>query len=461
MSHWKKVCFAVVLFAAAIGSSAQTFTQLATFTNNASQLSSLVQGTDGNLYGTSGGGGETGYGTVFQITPSGVLTTLHHFCGQANCTDGATPATGLVLATDGNLYGTTDYGGAYNLGTIFRITTSGKYAVVHSFNGSDGNYPYGSGLIEATDGYLYGTAQPGIAVGGSVFRSTLGGSVTTIYSFCQSGICADGFDPQGIIEGSDGNLYGTTSRGGNYACYGGCGTVFKLTTAGVLTTLHSFDSKHGAEPFDPVVQTPNGSLFGTTFSGHSLYGGGYGTIFVTSTTGVFKEVYDFDFANAGPTSGLTLANDGNLYGGTYGLEGGGYIYELVQHPQVSYQNVYTWYQCCGGGTVPFQATDGKFYGTYYVADGYGGAIYSLDTGLGPFVSFIVPGAKVGKTAQILGQGLTGTTSVTFNGVAATKFSVVSDTYMTAVVPAGATTGAVVVTTPAGNLTSNVSFRIAH
>jgi uncharacterized repeat protein (TIGR03803 family) len=438
-------------------SSAQTFNQLATFSNNASQLSSLVQGADGNLYGTSAVGGETGYGTVFQVTPSGILTTLHHFCAQPNCTDGQTPAHALVLATDGNLYGTTYYGGASNLGTIFRMTMSGKYAVVHSFNGSDGNYPYA--LMEATDGFLYGTASPTSASGGTVFRATLNGSVTRIYTFCQS-TCADGDLPQGIIEGSDGNLYGTTAEGGMYACYGGCGTVFKLTKAGVLTTLHSFDMKHGAEPFDTVVQTANGSLFGTTFFGHTLYTGGYGTIFVSSTTGVFKEVYDFDFPNGNPTSGLTLASDGNLYGGTYGNESGGYIYELVQHPQVTYQTVYTWYQCCGGGTVPFQATDGKFYGTYYIADGYGGAIYSLDTGLSPFVTFILPGAKVGKLAQILGTGLTGTTSVTFNGVAATKFSVVSDTYMTAVVPAGATTGAVVVATPAGNLTSNVSFRVS-
>jgi len=444
----------------AVASQAQTFTELATLSYyGLNQLSSLVQGTDGNFYGTSSAGGTTGYGTVFKVSPSGALTTVYNFCQQPNCADGYSSGAPMVLATDGNLYGSAG-GGAYNLGAIFKITPEGTYTILHSFNGTDGSFP--SGLVQATGGFLYGaTSEGGTNSNGTVFSITADGAVTTLYSFCSAN-CADGWGPLGPIQGEDGNLYGTTVGGGNYSgCYGGCGGVFKLTTSGEFTSLHSFDLTDGAEPFAPVVQARNGSFYGTTFHGGIGSAYGYGSLYRVSSGGIFKDAYDFQFWNGGPTSGLTLASDGNLYAGTYGNEGGGYIYEFVLTPPVTIKTLYTWYQCCGGGTVPFQATDGRFYGTYYINDGYTGAIYRLDTGLGPLVAFVQPTGKSGATAQILGQGLTGTTTVTFNGVAATKFTVVSDTYMTAVVPSGATTGPVVVTTPGGALTSNVSFRIIN
>jgi uncharacterized repeat protein (TIGR03803 family) len=161
---------------------------------------------------------------------------------------------------------------------------------------------------------------------------------------------------------------------------------------------------------------------------------------------------------------LIQATDGNLYGttsakGTYGY---GTIFQISLTGQ--FQPLYSFSPAIGEnpGPPPLQHTNGLFYGSLPFGSTYGyGAIYSLDMGLGPFITFVLPTGKVGKTAEILGHGLTGTTSVTFHGVPATRFSVKSDTYMTAVVPTGATTGPVVVTTPTGTLTSNVTFRVTH
>lgn len=183
-------------------------------------------------------------------------------------------------------------------------------------------------------------------------------------------------------------------------------------------------------------------------------------------SGKVSVLYSFSGGSDGanPGSGLTQATDGNLYGTTSakGAYGYGTIFQISLTGQ--FQSLYSFSAAIGEnpGGSPLQHTNGLFYGALQSGSTYGyGAIYSLDMGLGPFVAFVQPVGKVGKTAEILGQGLTGTTSVTFNGVPATSFAVKSDTYMTAVVPSGATIGRVVVTTPTGTLTSNVNFRITH
>jgi uncharacterized repeat protein (TIGR03803 family) len=464
MRYWKKVCLGSALFAAmAIASSAQTFTQLASFTDGSSVFSSLIQGRDGGLYGISNNGGTGGYGTVFKVTPTGTLITMYRFCSQQNCADGFYPYGGLVLGTDGNFYGTAQNGGVSGMGVVFKITPGGAYSVLHSFSGTDGNYP-DAGLALGSDKNFYGVTSSGGTLGiGTVFKMTPAGTLTTLHSFEGS----DGYYPSApLVQGTDGNFYGTTTRGGTNgnACYAGCGTVFKITAAGEFSSLHSFDFIDGQEPFAPLVQTGNGSFYGTTFSGAYVSwngcSGGCGTVFEITTRGMTKTVHAFSVP-AESYVGLTLASDGNSYGTTVGGGscGDGVIYSVT--PAGGFNTVEG--GCFGGNYTDamVQATNGKFYGTYAGDSGDGpGAIYSLDTGLGSFVTFALPSSKIGQTAQILGTGLTGATSVTFNGVAATKFSVVSDTYMTAVVPAGATTGAVVVATPAGNLTSNVSFRIS-
>ena len=303
-----------IWLATAIASPAQTFTTLASFngSNGRNPQATLVQGRDGNLYGTAMIGGADKWGTVFKLTRAGKVTRLYNFCSQRNCADGKNGYAGLVQATDCNLYGTTQTGGASGYGTVFKITRAGK--------------------------------------------------LTTLYSFCSQNICADGEEPfAGLVQATDGNFYGTTFYGG--AINGAGGTVFKITPAGKLTTLYSFCSQS---------KCADGQQ---------------------------------------PHAGLVQATDGNLYGTT------------------SAGGAYKW-----------------------------GTVFSLSTGLSPFVTFVRTSGKVGQTAQILGQGLTGTTAVSFNGTAA-SFVVHSDTYLTATIPSGASTGYVTVTTPSGTLKSKVRFRV--
>jgi uncharacterized repeat protein (TIGR03803 family) len=259
----------------------------------------LVQATSGDFYGTTwlGGADGQGIGTVFKITPSGTLTTLYSFCPQIGCKDGASP-TGLVQATNGNFYGTTYGGGAKHQGTVFKITPSGTLTTLYSFCSqtgcTDGSNPY-AGLVQGTDGNLYGTTYRGGAnKRGTVFKITPSGTLTTLYSFCSQVGCTDGEDPYAVlVEATDGNLYGTTQSGGanTTGCnIYGCGTVFKITSSGTLTTLYSLCSQSGCtdgnEPLAGLVQDTNGMFYGTTSHGGAnatdCGGGGCGTVFSLS-----------------------------------------------------------------------------------------------------------------------------------------------------------------------------------
>jgi len=242
----------------------------------------VVQATDGNFYGTTWTGGASdacstyGCGTVFKITAGGTLTTLHSFAAS----DGSGPLGWLVQASNGNLYGTTrtpphGEGGDYGYGTVFEITPSGKLTTVHTFDGTDGAYPY-AGLVQATDGNLYGTTTNGgdnntcTSGCGTIFQITPAGAFATLYSFCSQPNCTDGAGPYGLVQATDGDFYGATSGGGaSSACgTGGCGTIFKITTGGTLTTLHSFDGTDGEVPLD-LVQATNGIFYGTANGGAS------------------------------------------------------------------------------------------------------------------------------------------------------------------------------------------------
>ena len=224
----------LLVFAAAISVAApvRTFKTIASFggTNGARPDAVLVQGTDGNFYGTTVTGSGNSYnGAVFKVTPAGKLTMLYRFCSQTNCVDGSFPYAGLVQATDGNFYGTTEQGGANNndsscfdsgCGTVFKITSTGKLTTLYSFcaqsNCSDGSAPVAA-LVQARSGNLYGTTAHGGANvdAGTVFRITPRGDLTTIYNFCSQSNCTDGGAPQaGLIQAKDGNLYGTTISGG-------------------------------------------------------------------------------------------------------------------------------------------------------------------------------------------------------------------------------------------------------
>jgi uncharacterized repeat protein (TIGR03803 family) len=270
----------------------------------------LVQATDGNLYGTTSIGGAYNGGTVFKITLDGTLTTLHAFCAQSGCPDGSYPIAALIQEPGGDLYGTTYQGGANpRTGTVFKITRSGTFSTLHSF--------------------------------------------------CVQSECPDGAAPAGLVRTADGALYGTTMVGGAH----GRGTIFKITTSGTLTTLYSFCAQSGC---------PDG------FS---------------------------------PSNTLMQATNGDLYGTT--ADGGAHR---------------------------------------------GGTVFQFSVGLGPFVETLPASGAVGTTVIILGTDLTGVSSVTFNGTAA-AFSADSATAISATVPAGASTGTIVVTTPSGTLSSNVPFRV--
>jgi uncharacterized repeat protein (TIGR03803 family) len=335
-------------------------------------------GADGNFYGTTLLGGNASYdGTVFRITPEGALTTLYTFCSQSNCADGANPGATVIQATDGNFYGTLESGGAYGGGTVFKITPKGALTTLYSScsqggaNCTDGHLP-AAPLVQAANGNFYGTTAGGgvysFYSGGTVFEITPAGAFTSLYSFCAQANCADGSNPQqgGLMQGTDGNFYGTTYGGGTNGSCAGCGTVFKVTPGGTLFTLHDFDGTDGEFIFEGLVQGTNGSFFGPSNQG-------------------------------GPSN------------------------------------------ACSGGC---------------------GTVFGLSVGLGPFVEALPISGKVGETIQILGTNLTDAACVRFNGTPA-AFTVHSETLISAIVPTGATTGFVTVTTPTGTLMRNEKHKTIH
>jgi uncharacterized repeat protein (TIGR03803 family) len=289
--RWSELSVALLLCAATASVlPAQTFTTLYTFCLqgypclDGASPGGLIQATNGDLYGTTGGGGSTDSGTIFKITPSGALATLYTFCTQrvnGVCPDGASSG-GLVQATNGDLYGTTSSDGAgIASGTIFKITMGGKLTTLYRFcaqpNCADGATPQAA-LVQATNGDVYGTTASGGGSGwacgsalggcGTVFKMTLGGALTTLYSFCSQPNCADGGVPGPLVQATNGDLYGTTTGGG----LGFGGTVFKITPGGKLTTLYSFCSQYhqcpdGSFPAGGLVQASDGNLYGTTVWG--------------------------------------------------------------------------------------------------------------------------------------------------------------------------------------------------
>jgi uncharacterized repeat protein (TIGR03803 family) len=496
---------AALCLTVAVAAPAQTLTTIADFdqTNGGNPTyGPLVQGPNGNLYGTTTLGGSSsrcenqyGCGTVFEVTPDGTLTTLYSFCSQPSCADGRTPVAGLVLGANGNFYGMTSLKGANQNGTIFEITPGGQLTTLYSFcsqaNCTDGKGPVGT-LIQASNGNLYGVTELGGSAThcqfgcGTIFQITPGGQFSTVFTFCLEAVCTqDGRNPAaGLVQAANGNFYGTTTAGGKN---GDEGTIFELNAAGTLKTLYNFCSLAGcADGYDPLaamIQARDGKLYGTT-----AYGGANenGTVFEITPSGTFSTLYSFcaDENSGGvcpdggiPLSQLTQATDGNLYGTTWagGTNNDGIAYRLSQ-AGTPFKILYSFCSQtdCADGLLPnpalMQATNGILYGLTIQggsdlsgcnvngASGGCGTVYSLSVGLGPFVETNVKLGDIGTVVGILGNNLSGTTNVSFNGVTAT-FNVVSDTYITATIPAGATTGIIQVTTPSGTLSSNAAFRV--
>ena len=489
--NWRKqACFVFILCAAtAIALPAQTFTTLDSFDMQDGVIphAQLVQATDGNLYGTTSEGGSGGYGTIFKISPGGALSVLYTFCSESGCTDGGLPLGALVQGSGGSLYGTTDFGGAsatgcggLGCGTVFKITTNGTLTTLYRFCSqsgcTDGGNP-AAGLVQAADGNFYGTTDSGgTNDGGTVFKITPNGTLTTLYNFCSNSDCTDGSYPNAaLVQGADGSLYGTTPYGGanSAPCDGlGCGVVFRITTSGVLTTIYSFCSQpnctDGRYPNGGLVEATDGKLYGT-----AQYGGANndGTVFNITPQGVLTTLLSFNSTDgADPEGALTQGTDGNLYGTTQngGANNYGTVFNVT--PIGTLTTLYSFCaqsRCTDGeyaAASPVQDTDGTFYGTTSKGGAdHGctlgcGTVFSLAVGLGPFVEPQPSSSRLGASVRILGTNLTGATSVTFNGTTAV-FTVVSSSFITTTVPAGATTGKVQVVTPGGTLTSNVPFRV--
>jgi uncharacterized repeat protein (TIGR03803 family) len=470
--------YAVLLLcaASAISSPAQTFKTLYSFcsksdcTDGGYPVAGLAQATDGNFYGTTSGGGAYNAGTVFKITPGGALTTLYSFCSKSDCTDGGNPQAGLVQGTDGDLYGTTYGGGSgpNDGGTVFKMTPEGVLTTLHSFDGPEGANPQ-AGLVQATDGNFYGTTWSGGANKcpegfscGTVFKITPSGTLTRLHSFDGT----DGAHPTAGLVQANGDLYGTT-----YQTVTG-GTIFRITPGGVLTTLYTFcDGPCCSCPTNAnqLIHAADGNFYGTTINGgdNSIP---YGTVFRMTPSGVLTTLHSFDFTDgANPYGALVQATDGNFYGTTYaGANGPGTVFEITLNGTLK-----TLYSFCAetnsNGYCPdgadlaaglIQATNGTFYGTTrFGGPDNDGTLFSLSVGLKPFVETQSTSGKEGAKIGILGQGFKSSSVVKFGGTKATTIRFSGTTFITATVPAGALTGAVTVTTGTTTLTSSKTFDV--
>lgn len=449
----------------AVGATAQTYNVLYNFKGGASEMPAgpLVQGFDGEFYGTTrgSGGAANAYGTFFKISTAGAMTILHnftdnpagdgfpeftlllspfgsfygtttifdnefyrmtpagaesilfHFCALPKCADGLNPDS-MIWDWDMNIRVTTSLGGVNgNNGTILRLTPEGQETVVHTFcvraKCSDGSEP--SAMILATDGNYYGTTENGGANGhGTIFELGPAVPFTILYDFCSQADCADGDGPEGLIQGSDGNLYGVTAFGGT----NGFGAVFKISTAGNFTVLYNLCSlpncADGNAPSGGLVEGTDGNFYGmnTNFGTAEM---GYGTLYRITPAGSFTLLH------------------------TYNNTDGATPIELVQ------------------------GTDGAFYGATRTGGTNGvGTIFRMDVGLGRFIQPVLTFGRVGATVELLGTNLTGTTAVSFNGSPAT-IDLVTPTRIRTTVPVGATSGPITVTTPAGTLSSKGAFTV--
>lgn len=420
---------------------------LYTFTNGtdgALPIAPPVEGADGNYYGTTcpGCNGQGGYGSVYKITPSGTFTVLYAF----DDTHGSTPDDPLLLARDGNLYGTTQFGGIHGAGEVFKLTPRGAITVLINFDNAHGGLPT-SPLIQAADGNFYGTTTNGGDFGyGVVFRVTPGGRFRVLHHM--NGTTDGGVPYAGLVQATDNNVYGVNSYGGAIGpgCPTGCGTIFRVTPQGVFSVVYNFDQTTGQTPYSTMFQHTNGMLYGMT----NLGGTAAGALCGVGQCGVFYSLNIGAAPFVRPLPGSSrVGNKIEIIGqGFTGLTG------------VSFN-----------GTPASFTVQGDTYITAIVPSGATSGFLTVTTPNGTLKSNtpfrVVPQIKTftptrgapGTAVAITGVSLSQTKSVTFGGIAATSFTVNSDTQVTVTVPTGAKTGSIVITTPGGAATSTQSFTV--
>jgi kumamolisin len=390
----------------------------------------LIEGTDGNFYGVTQGGGSQFEGTVFKITPQGVETILHNFNDGSIANDGEQPTGPLVRGSDGNFYGTTQIGGASSRGTLFKITPQGVETIVYAFGSvsTDGSSPYGS-LTIGTDGNFYGTTTfGGSASEGIAFKITPQGVETILHNFGDGSVANDGTQPHGgLIQASDGNFYGMTASGGSASE----GTIFKMTPAGTVTILHSFEdgsiTDDGFNPQGGLLQAPDGNLYGVTkLGGISGSGTTFGTFFKITLSGTMTMVYRFgDGATPDdalqPWDSLILGSDGNFYGTSYygGTIGYGSIFEITPQGSDSILHSFNTGTPAHDGLFPEASlvlgTDGNMYGgTTSGGTANGGEIFQLSLSNSPTIT--------SANSTTFTEGYDGNFVVTANGNPAPTFS---------------------------------------
>jgi uncharacterized repeat protein (TIGR03803 family) len=479
----------------------------------------MAEGPDGNLYGVLPTGGTHDKGTLFRIGAAGGLTTVYNFDGA----HGSTPVGGLTLGPDGNLYGMAEHGSAHGYGDIFRITPSGAFSVLYEFQGgADGGYPV-SPLIVGADGSFYGTSYPGVAFrvtphgdfsvlakiptisngalvqaedgsfygvtefGGKYGAGTIyridGSSCTVLHSFDGAG---GSYPVGGLAEGADGNFYGTTTAGGRR----NAGVIYRVTPAGAFSVVVHFEVGRGGggyQSYGGLVAGADGELYGVT-----IWGGtnGDGVIFAVTTSGAYSVLYNLDAPQGTGAYGTPVQDtNGSLYGMTNrgGGAKNGVVYRFSDgSPSFLRLTV-------GSGTVgqrvgvlgdhflntssvEFNGTPASFnvrsdnYLVTQVPSGETGFV-RVDTSQGDLTSntwfrvapqitaFSPPGGKAGDTVTVTGTGLVQATGVTVGGVAATQFIVRSDSIVAFIIPVGARTGKITVTTPGGTVTSRSAFAV--
>lgn len=382
--------FSLLVMPAVTASGQTNYTVLKSFSgilDGKIPICTLVYGNDGVFYGTTAGGGISNYGTVFKVNTDGSsAVVLKSFVGA----DGLSPQAGLTLSTDGTLFGTTCNGGISNLGTVFKLARDGNdFAVLHGFTGgADGENP-SVALIEGRDGALYGTTKVGdYSTRGTIFKLNKDGTgYSILHSFTGS---PDGQNPNGkLLEASDGSLYGVTAAGGFIVrCLG---TVFSLQKDGSdYTTLYSFQTTGGGGivPSAGLVEGSDGVLYGTTSGGGSGFGG---TVFRLNKDGSGYGVMR-NFSNAAvsvggdayaPWSELVEGTNGALYGTTqFGSKGAGAVYKLNKDGS-GYTVLRSFSGAGGDGDSPWGAlllmANGVFYGTTAWGGGGIGCVFALSS----------------------------------------------------------------------------------
>jgi len=405
----------------------------------------IAQSRGGYLLSTAPDAAADKPGVAFRVKTSGALTVLHQF----DTREGIVPCGGLTLGRDGRFYGPIFNGGMNGYGAVFQMTPNGIVKILHEFTAEDDGFPFAP-PIQSLYGDFYGTASGNPTHPGTIYKIDTDGGFTIFHAFAG----ADGATPLAtLVQATNYWFYGTTLLGGT----NGVGTIFRISASGNFEVLFNFDGTHGSLPHAGLIQANDGNFYGVTYRGGK---GNQGVVFRMTPMHQVTVLHDFTGGSdgSGPIGRLVQASDGYLYGTTYygGASGGGILFRISTTGE--FTTLHHFQQSAGSNPIALiQHTNGFLYGdTFSGGIANRGVFYRFDLGQPPFVSYLPSYGRVGMQVDILGEGFTTYSQVFFNGVRA-QIIKVSPTYMRVVVPHGATSGWITVTTTKGTLKSNKKF----